>query len=354
MTKGKVFKGLALAMLVMLLGVFLVGCGGKSASDNKTGQQQGSTSGQASVKKLRLGWVVARNPDHPYTAAAETFAKVLNEKTNGRIQVDLYPGGQLGGDVEMFEQIRLGSLDAGVISAPPIAGTTKVLIGPDMPYIFNNDLDLAYKALTGPAGQKLLQKLETAVGVKALAHLYQPFRHFFTNKPINKLEDMKGLKIRVMQTPVHIDIFKALGASPTPLPYNEIYTAMQTGTIDGFESDVIGSVTSKHYEVSKYITISGHFYNAFVLLMSKKAWDQLSPEEQKIAQEAANEAAKATLEVSKRVSDQYFKMLKEKGMTVNQIDLKPFIEATKPVIDKYSAEVPEVKEFVAAVEALKK
>ncbi|CEP66503.1 TRAP dicarboxylate transporter [Moorella glycerini] len=352
MKKRKVLIGIGL-VLVLVLGLMLSGCGSKWDTGNKASQPQGSSSTSDGIKKMRLGWVVARQDDHPYTVAAETFAKVVKEKTNGKIQFDLYPGGQLGGDRDMFEAIQMGNLDAGVISAPVIAGFTKVLVGADMPYIFNNDYDLMYKAESGPAGQKLLQRLEEEASVKALSFVYQPFRHFFTNKPIKGLDDMKGLKLRCMETPVHIDIFKALGTNPTPMPYNDVYTAMQTGTIDGFESDVIGANASKFYEVSKYVTISGHFNNAVVLLMSQKAWGQLSPDEQKAVQEAAQEAAKASLDISKKANEKYMQVMKDKGLTINEIDLKPFIAATQPVIDKYAAQIPEVKEFVAAVKALK-
>ncbi|AOQ22917.1 Sialic acid-binding periplasmic protein SiaP [Moorella thermoacetica] len=348
MKRSKLILGLGL-VLVLVLGILMGGCGGKTDSGN-VGKTQGTSD---TGKKLRLGWTVARQDDHPYTVAAETFAKVVKEKTNGKVQVDLYPGGQLGGDRDMFESIQMGNLDVGVISAPVIASFTQVLVGTDMPYIFNNDYDLLYKAESGPAGQKLLQKLEQATGVKALSFIYQPFRHFFTNRPIKSLDDMKGLKLRCMETPVHIDIFKALGANPTPLPYNDVYTAMQTGTIDGFESDVIGANASKFYEVSKYITISGHFNNAVVMVMSEKTWAQLSPEEQQAVQDAANEAAKASLDITKKANDKYMQVMKDKGVTINEVDLKPFIEAEKPVIDKYEAQIPEVKEFVEAVRNMK-
>lgn len=344
MKKNKAFIGLALAA-IMLVMLALSGCGGgdkKPAADTQK------------KAKMRLGWVVAFQEDHPYTVAAVTFAKVVKEKTNGRIEFDLFPGGQLGGDRDMFEAIQLGTLDAGVISAPVVAAFTKVLVGTDMPYIFNNDYDLMYKAEAGEPGKKLLKRLEQETKVKALTFTFQPFRHFHTTKEIKSLADMKGLKLRAMQTPVHIDIFKALGANPTPIPYTEVYTSMQTGTIDGFESDVIGSNASKFYDVTKYITISGHFNNAVILVMSPKTWDKLSPEDQKIMQEAADAAAKASLDITKAANDKYMKVMQDKGVKINKIDLKEFIEAEKPVIEKYSKEIPEVKEFVDAVMQMQK
>lgn len=309
----------------------------------------------AAGKNMRLGWVVARQDDHPYTVASETFSRVFTEKTKGGVKFELFPGGQLGGDREMFEAIQMGTLDAGVISAPVVAAFTKILVGTDMPYIFNNDPDLLFKAEAGEPGKKLLKKLEEVVKLKALSFTFQPFRHFFTKKEIKGLDDLKGLKLRCMQSPIHIDIFKALGMNPTPIPYTEVYTSMQTGTIDGFESDVIGANASKFYEVAKYIIISGHFNNAVLLLMSSKAWNSLSPDEQKAAVAAADEAARATLVCTKTADDKYMKVMKEKGVTVIQpINNAAYTNATKPVIEKYSSQVPEVKAFVQEVAALKK
>jgi tripartite ATP-independent periplasmic transporter solute receptor, DctP family len=345
MKKCKVLIGLLVAIL-MVASFVLSGCGGSGANKSAADSQKKA--------KLRLGWVVAYQEDHPYTVAAETFAKIVKAKTNGRIEFDLFPGGQLGGDRDMFEAIQLGTLDAGVISAPVVSAFTKVLVGTDMPYIFNNDYDLMYKAEAGEPGKKLLKRLEQETKVKALAFTYQPFRHFHTTKEIKSLADMKGLKIRAMQSPIHIDIFKALGANPTPIPYTEVYTSMQTGTIDGFESDVIGSYASKFYDVTKHITISGHFNNAIILVMSPKTWDKLSPEDQKIMQEAADEAAKASLDITKTADAKYMQIMKDKGVQVNTVDLKEFVEAEKGVIAKYSQEIPEVKEFVEAVQAMQK
>lgn len=346
-----------LLILVMSFSLVLGGCSSKSNATDTSASQTNTEnqSAPAAAKKMRLAWTVAHQEDHPYTVAAETFKKVVEEQTKGAVQVDLYPGGQLGADADIFQAIQMGNIDVAVLSAPVIAGTTKVLAGTDMPFIFNNDYDLLYKAESGEPGKKLLKRLEEEVaGVKALSFIYQPFRHFFSNKEIKSLADMKGMKLRCMQSPVHIDIFKALGTTPTPVPYTEVYTSMQAGTIDAFESDVIGANASKFYEAAKYITISGHFNNAVVLLMSQKAWGSLSPEEQKAVEAASEASAKASLETTKNANETYMQVMKDKGVTINTVDMAPYIEAEKAVIAKYSAEIPEVKEFVEAVEALKK
>lgn len=336
--KGKIMQKFLRYALPLIAVVLMFGPAAKSGEAKKT---------------LRLSWTVAYLKDHPYSVSADTFKKVVEEKTNGEIKVDLYPGGQLGGDRDLFESIQMGTLDVAINSTPVIAGFTKVLVGADMPFIFENDYDLMWAAKMGEPGKKILARLEDETGVKALTFLFQPFRHFYTNKHITKLEDFQGLKIRAMETPVHLDIFRAMGASPTTLPYNDIYSAMQQGTIDGFESDVIGAVASKFYEVAKHLTISGHFNNAVVLIMSPITFDGLTPAEQKIMQEAADAAAKAAFDVTVRENDRYVQEMANQGMTITEIDMEPVYASVQPVIQKYTAEVPEVKTFVEDVKALK-
>lgn len=370
MKRSRMYIGMLL-VLTMIVGLILGGCGNitpNASNKAETKQTEKSavepakedssktpSANAAAAKKMRLAWTVARQDDHPYTVAAETFKKVVEEQTKGSVQIDLYPGGQLGADADIFQAIQLGNIDVAVLSAPVIAGTTKVLAGTDMPYIFDNDYDLMYKAESGEPGKKLLKRLEEEVkGVKALTFVYQPFRHFFSKKEIKTLADMKGMKLRCMQSPVHIDIFKALGTTPTPTPYTEVYTSMQSGTIDGFESDVVGANASKFYEVAKYITVSGHFNNAVVLLMSQKAFIAGSSDEQKAFQAAAEEAAKASLATTKSANEKNMQIMKDKGVKINTVDMAEFVAAEKPVIEKYSSQIPEVKEFVDAVMAMKK
>jgi C4-dicarboxylate-binding protein DctP len=221
-----------------------------------------------------------------------------------------------------------------------------------MPYIWENDLGAMYSVLTeGEIGRKLLNRMQEEIGVVGLSFLYQPFRHIFTNKEINSISDLEGLKFRCMQTPVHQEIFTAVGMSPVSLAYNDIYSAMQQGTIDGFESDAVGAVTSKFYEVSKYMTISGHFNNTMVLLMSDAAYSDVSAEDQAVFSEAAAEAAKASYDCSVAQNDAAIQTLEDNGLIINEIDMQPLYDAVQPLIEKYSAEIPEVAELVSAAAA---
>ncbi len=336
------------AILVLSL---LAGC---ASSGDKSGAGTSDNEGSGTESKtIKVAWTVAYQEDHPYSVAADTFKKVLEEETNGSVKAELYPGGQLGGDRDMFEAIQMGTLDVAINSSPVIAAFTDVLIGVDMPYLFANDYDVLWEAQTGEPGKKLLKRLEEETGVKPLSFVFQPFRHFYTNKEIKSIDDFKGLKLRSMETPIHMAIYSAMGASPTTLPYNDIYSAMQQGTIDGFESDVIGAYTSKFYEVAQNLTVSGHFNNSIVLVASSKLYDSLTPDEQEAIQAAADAAARASMDITVQQNDKYLAEMESKGLTINEIDMDPVYAAVQPVIDKYCAEVPECKEFVEDVEALK-
>ena len=300
---------------------------------------------------LKLAWTVAYDEKHPYTVAAETFKQYVEENTDGRIAVELYAGGQLGGDAEMMEMLQLGTLDVAVTSTPTIANFTDVLIGCDMPYIWEGDLQAMYNVLTdSEVGRHLLDRLQEETGIVGLSFLYQPFRHIFTNKEITSLEDMKGLKFRCMQTPVHQEIFTAMGMNPVALAYNDIYSAMQQGTIDGFESDAVGAVTSKFYEVSKFMTMSGHFNNTMVLLASDGTYNALSEDDQAVLAAAGEAAAKASFDCATAQNDAAIATLEENGLTVNSIEMDGIYEAVQSVIEQYQ-DIPEVTELVEAAKA---
>ena len=347
-------KSLAL-LLALAMSVALVACGGNSSSgsnDTKTDASDNSGSDESYTATLKLAWTVGYDEKHPYTVSAETFKQYVEEKTDGRITVDLYAGGQLGGDADMMEMLQLGTLDVAVTSTPTIANFTDVMVGCDMPYIWKNDLGAMYSVLTdGEVGRQLLDRLQEETGIVGVSFLYQPFRHIFTNKAITSLADFQGLKLRCMQTPVHQEIFSTLGMSPVALPYNDIYSAMQNHTIDGFESDAVGAVTSKFYEVASNMTISAHFNNTMVLLMSDKAFSAMPEADQQICMEAGESAAKASYDCSVANNDAAIQTLKDNGMTVSEIDMTDIYAAVQPVIDKYSESIPEVKTLVEAAAA---
>lgn len=347
-------KRICALILTLAMALTLAACGGNNGGTSappaaSPDADQSAPSGESTT--LRLAWTVAYQDDHPYTVAAESFKQYVEENTDGRVKVELYAGGQLGGDVEMMEMLQMGTLDVAVTSTPTIANFTDVLVGCDMPYIWHNDLQAMYSVLTeGDIGRRLLDRMQEEVGIVGLSFLYQPFRHFYTNKPIETLNDMAGLKLRCMQTPVHMAIFEALGCKPVSLTYNDIYSAMQQNTIDGFESDAMGGTASKFYEVADYLTISGHFNNTMVLLMSDTSYSAMSAEDQAVCMAAAAEAAAASLKTSIEANDFHIQNMQDNGMTLCTPDMEPFYAAVQPLIDQYCQEIPEAKLLVDAAQ----
>ena len=303
---------------------------------------------------IKLAHTVAENPDHPYTIAANTFKDEMQEFSGGTVKVEVYPGGQLGGDTDILQALQLGSIDVAVLSTPVIANITNVLAAVDMPFIFNNDYNLLRKVEGGEIGDYLIKHLNEKVpGIMALNFLYQPFRHVWSSRPVTRLADMKGLKFRCMQSPIHVAIFSALGASPTALSYNDIYSNMQTHTIDAFEMDVFGAASNKFYEVCKNMTLTGHFNNSPILIFSKKVFDSMTPEQQTWARKATLAAADASFEGTVKAEDHYIQLMRSYGVNVIKVDLNEWKVAAQKVIDKYYAEVPEVRYVIDEMKKLK-
>lgn len=302
---------------------------------------------------FRLSWGVNFDPAHPYTAAATTFAETLFDLSEGKIVCEYYPSAQLGDDASALEQVMLGTLDVQVVSTPFTSAFTDTLYAVDLPYVFEGDLTMTYDILSSEIGQKMLDACSEDLGIKCLAWCYQPYRDFYTNKKIESAADLKGLKMRAMPNPLHQDAFTAMGMNPTTTSFNEIYTLMQQGGIDGWDSDPIGIITGGFYEVVHYVTISGHFNNEVMMDMSLNAWDRLNEEQQGWVLEAAQAAGKASYEVSMVQAEKRYAQMVEKGMEIVEIDLEPLKEACKPVVEKYCAQSETCAEVVAAIEAYK-
>lgn len=346
----------AILALAMTMGL-MAGC---------SSSQSGSTSGAAGTSTatpeptaedavtLRLAWTVAYDEGHPYTVAAESFKQYVEENTDGRIKVELYPGSQLGGDNDMFDMLQMGTLDVAVLSSPVIANYTRVMVGCDMPYVCEGNYDVLKAVQSGETGRYLLDRLEEECNVVGLSFIYQPFRYFFTNNKIESVDDFQGVKIRCMESDIHQEIFNTLGFSAVTMPYSEVYSACQNGTINGFESDTIGAVTSSFYEVTKYLTLSGHFNNSIVLLMAPATYEKLSAADQEIMMKASEYAADQSFECTVNRDDECRDLLlNEYGMELCEIDMQAVYDACNEMVEKYCAEIPEVKYYVESVEKIK-
>jgi len=298
---------------------------------------------------MRLGHTLA--PDSHYQLTALKFAELVKEKTNGRIEIKVFPQSQLGGEIQMAEALRTGTQELVISAQAPIENTVKEWQVLSLPYLFDS-IDDANHVLQGPVGRKFLDMLP-AHNLIGLAWMSVLERNVFTvRRPIKSLEDMKGLTIRVMQTPGYINGYRALGANPTPLAYNQVYLALQQGVVDGAETGPDQMVDDKFTEVAKHYYLSHVNYLPVVIAMSKITWDKLTPDLQRAVQESATEAARWDLTEYKKLYNQSLETLKKKGIDVNQIDVKPWMQAAQATREEMLKKIPNgealYKEIIAA------
>lgn len=321
----------------------LTACGGGSKS-------QSSTEGGAKKVSLKIGHTLA-DTSH-YQKGMEKFKELVEQKSNGTLTLQVFPNGSLGGERDMIEGLNVGSLDMVLTSTAPMNGFVPEVSVVDLPFLFR-DADHAHKVLDGEVGQDLRKKVETKLpSVTTLAWWENGFRNV-TNKnaAINKPEDLKGIKIRIQENPIHSDTFKSFGAQPTPMSFTELFTALQQGVIDAQENPVPVIYTSRFNEVQKHLTMTRHFYSPSLLMISKNSFNGLTPEQQKALTEAAVEAGKYERQVVQDMEKQYLTELAQKGMTINEKpDIQPFVDAVKPVYDKYQ---PQFGELIKKIQDVK-
>jgi len=296
--------------------------------------------------KFSLSWAPAWDEAHGLTQAGIQANEKIKELSNGKIEFEFFPGGQLGNEREVFESIQLGTIDAAFMSSPVVSGFSDVLDGFDTPYICDNDMDLYQEIVNSGIGDTMFKKLREETGVVGLSYLINPGRDFYLNVPFNSLEDAKGVKIRSMESPVHLETYKALGFNPTPLPYSEVYQAAKTGVVDGFEDVSVSVRSQKNYEVAKHIVISGHLTAAPVFIMSIDAWDKLNEEEKSWMKEAAIVAQTATKVTYQAETEKTYAFMKEQGLTITQIDMAKAKKLVEPVVEMISGKSANVKEVV--------
>jgi len=295
----------------------------------------GAQSAFAGGLNIKLAHVV--NEKDAFHVCALKFKEVVEAKSNGQITVTIYPNAKLGDERALLEGMKMGVVDAGVITSGPIINFIPEFGVFDLPFLFRNP-EHAYAVLDGPIGAELLKKMESH-GWKGLAYGERGFRNLTNSKrPVVTPEDVKGLKIRLMQNPIYVDAFKALGANAVPMAWTEALTALQQKTIDGQENPLNVIVAFKLYESQKYLSLTRHAYAPNVIMMSMKTWKKLSPEQQAIVQEAAAEASKANRQYDNDKAAEWLAFLKEQGMeVVEDPDLAAFRKAVEPVYEKYGS-----------------
>jgi tripartite ATP-independent transporter DctP family solute receptor len=281
------------------------------------------------------------NQEHPVGNGVAKMDACVKEKTGGKMKIQSFWGGALGGDLQATQSLRSGTQEMVVTSTSPLIGILPDLGVFDLPFLFANEKE-ADAVLDGEFGKYISDKLP-AVGLVNLAYWENGFRNLTNSKrPVTKLEDMPGLKVRVMQNNVFLDTFKTMGANAVPMSFGELFTALETKAIDGQENPFVTIDTSKFYEVQKYLSVTRHAYTPFMVLYSKPLWDKLSPAEQKVLQECAIAGRDEQRKVSRALNDKSLAALKQRGMLVNEItpaEQKRLRDSVKPVYEKHQSTI---------------
>ncbi len=295
---------------------------------------------------LRLAHVV--NEQDGFHIAAEKFEELVEERSDGKVNVDLYPNASLGDERTLLEGMQIGTVDMGVITNGPVANFLEEMAVFELPFLFPSP-EAAYEVLDGEIGQELLDRL-SEVNLKGLAYAERGFRNLTNSeRPVEQPSDMDGLRIRVMENPVYTDTFRALGANAIPMAWTEALTAMQQGTIDGQENPVNVIHSFKLYETQDHMTLSRHTYAPALFVMGMSVWNELPEAAQGVIAQAAQEAAEHERRMNADMQAEQLAELRDAGMQiVEEPDLAAFQEAVAPVYEAYGEQfgdyLPRIRE----------
>lgn len=313
----------------------------------------GLMAGGAAAQDIKAKLGTSLPESHPQTIGARKFAELTDKKSNGRIKITVYSGAQLGSDQQMQAALRGGTQEFTVPSTATLANLVKEFGVIGLPFSFASEKQ-ADAVLDGPFGQGLLAKLPEK-DLVGLNFWENGFRNFTNSKrPITKAEDLAGLKVRTMQNNLYIDLFNGLGSNAVPMPVNELFTALETRAVDAQENPFTVVHAQKFYDVQKYLSTTGHAYDALVLVASKKFWDGLKAEDRSLLQAAAAEATAFQRQTSRELNTKMRAELIKLGMQVNDVsdaERQRMRDKLAPVIAKHQAAVGDetAKAFFAAI-----
>jgi TRAP-type transport system periplasmic protein len=284
-------------------------------------------------KVIKLTHVV--NEQDAFHISALKFKEVVEENTDGNVVIEIHPNAELGDERTLLEGMQLGTIDMGVITNGPIANFLPEMAVFEMPFLFGSPEE-AYYILDGEIGQKVLEKLNN-IQIHGLAYSERGFRNLTNSvRPVKSASDIEGLKIRLMESPLYVDTFKALGANAVPMAWTECLTGLSQGTIDGQENPVVVVYSFKLYESQDYMTMDRHTYAPATILISGQLWQSLTSEEQAIFEEAAKVAGQAARDYNNENEAEQLQFIKDQGMIVEEDpDLDTFRDAVKSVYEKY-------------------
>jgi tripartite ATP-independent transporter DctP family solute receptor len=309
------------------------------------------TPAQAQAKMV-LKAADVQPPGYPTVAATESLGKKLEAATQGRLSLQMFPSAQLGGEKETIEQAQIGAVQLLRVSAGALGPIVDDINVVNMPFLFKN-IAHANKMMDGDIGQELLDRISanTNAGLVALCWMDSGARSLYnTKKPIKAIDDLKGLKIRVIGNPIFIDMMNALGGNGVAMGYDQVFSALQTGVVDGAENNPPSYVFDNHYTAAKYYSLTEHLVIPEVLAFSKKTWTNLSAEDQALIKKFAREAQLEQRELWKKYEQLAMDKAKAAGCEITEIaDKTPFQKAVKPVWDKYG---PKYQDMINRIQAI--
>jgi tripartite ATP-independent transporter DctP family solute receptor len=290
---------------------------------------------------------------YPTVVAVENMGKKLEAATNGRISVQMFPSMQLGGEKEAIEQAQIGAIALARVSVGALGPVIDDLNVLNLPFLFRNTAHMQ-KVIDGPIGQELLDKVTNnpRAGLVAICWMDAGARSVYdTKRPIKSVADLKGLKVRVMGNPMFVDMMNALGGNGVAMGYDQVFSALQTGVVDGAENNPPSFVFDNHYQVAKYYTLTEHLIVPEILVMSRKTWDQLSKDDQALIMKVGREAQLEERALWTKYENDAMDKAKAAGIQITQIsDKTPFQDAVKPVWNKYGPKYAEIIKRIEAVE----
>lgn len=322
----KLFKSTTvMAFLLIFTMVFSTACGGSKTGDNNS-KGDGST-------VLKLGHMSPEtSPSQQY---ALKFKELIEEKTDGKYKIEIYPAGVLGKDRELAEGLQFGTLDLGIVTTSPMGNFVPEIQTLDLPFLFDG-WDHVEKFVASPLAEELYSESEKSK-IVTLSLITRGARSVTNSKkPIKTAADLKGLKIRVIESPIYVDTFTELGASPQAMSWGEVFTALQQGTINGHENAINTIHDERVYEVQKYVSLTEHIFAFFGVHASQNFWNNLSAEDQQIFKETAIEVSNEINALQRVEEEEYKQKLIDKGMEINEIDRAPLKDAVQSVYDKFS------------------
>lgn len=322
-----------MAAVIMAAALLCTACGGSTGSTGSTGD--GGSKGGSAEYKVKLHHDLTE--DSAQHQGLLEFKEKVEERSGGRVEINIFPNNTLGSDTEVAEMLQTGSVEAALIPTAKLSGFYAPLQVLDLPFLFSSR-ESCYGTLDNEEFKNMLFEPMKEINLKGINFWESGFKQLTANKDLQKPEDFKGLKFRTMESPLIIAQFEALGAAPLPIDFGETYNSLQQGVVDGEENPLVSIVNMKFYEVQKNCVISNHAYLAYALLFSNSYWDTLPEDIQKIITEVADEAVLGERQLTVDKEDDYIKTIEDSGTTVTYLSEEgqaAMAEAMKPVHEQF-------------------